>query len=67
MERFSTVAALDMQGAIVAPVFDSIYAEIFGTTEARRPVELSGIQLAENLVPKRRKRNGKDDTDNHNH
>lgn len=67
MERFSTVAALDMQGAIVAPVFDSIYAEIFGTTEARRHVELSGIQLAENLAPKRGKRNGKDDTDNHNH
>lgn len=30
MERFSTVAELDMQAAIVSPVFDKIYAGIFG-------------------------------------
>ena len=30
MERFSTVAELDMQAAIVSPVFDRIYAGIFG-------------------------------------
>jgi chromosome partitioning protein len=30
MERFSTVAALDMQAGIVSPVFDKIYAGIFG-------------------------------------
>ena len=30
MERFSTVAALDMQAAIVSPVFGRIYAGIFG-------------------------------------
>ena len=30
MERFSTVAELDMQAGIVSPVFDKIYAGIFG-------------------------------------
>ena len=29
MERFSTVAELDMQAGIVSPVFDKIYAGIF--------------------------------------
>lgn len=33
MERFSTMAALDMQAGIVAPVFEEIYADIFGNNE----------------------------------
>ena len=33
MERFSTMAALDMQGGIVASVFEEIYADIFGNNE----------------------------------
>lgn len=52
MERFSTMAALDMQGSIVAPAFESIYTEIFGTSEPIRQSRLSGIQLAENAFPK---------------
>ncbi len=52
MERFSTMAALDMQGSIVAPAFDSIYTEIFGTSEPIRQSRLSGIQLTENAFPK---------------
>jgi chromosome partitioning protein len=52
MERFSTMAALDMQSAIVTPVFDKIYQSIFDTTEPIREKELKGIQLTENLSPK---------------
>lgn len=48
MERFSTMAALDMQGSIVAPAFESIYTEIFGTSEPIRKTPLHGIQLTEN-------------------
>ncbi len=56
MERFSTIAALDMQNSIVAPVFDRIYATIFDSTEPRRESMLSGIQLYENINPKRSKK-----------
>lgn len=48
MERISTLAYLDMQAAIVKPVFTAIYREIFGTDEPYRPVVLSGIQLTRN-------------------
>ncbi len=36
MERFSTMAALDMQAAIVTPVFDKVYQSIFDTLEPIR-------------------------------
>lgn len=52
MERFSTVASLDMQDIIVRPVFDRIYTSIFDTTEPLRQHTLSGIQLHENVDPK---------------
>ena len=55
MERFSTMAALDMQASIVTPVFEKIYAEIFDTTKPIKEVQLTGIQLAENLNPKPKK------------
>lgn len=48
MERFSTMAYLDMQASIVLPVFTAIYKEIFGTDAPYRPVILSGIQLTKN-------------------
>lgn len=51
MERFSTMAALDMQGSIVAPIFSKIYAAIFDTEAPIRKTELTGIQLTENLNP----------------
>ena len=47
MERFSTMAALDMQGSIVAPVFERIYVSIFDTEKPIRETVLSGIQLTE--------------------
>ena len=56
MERISTIAALDMQAGIVSPVFDKIYSAIFDTIEPLRNVELTGIQLAENVYPKSRKK-----------
>lgn len=49
MERFSTMAALDMQGSIVSPVFSEIYTDIFGSSEPYRPTELSGIQKQEHF------------------
>lgn len=49
MERFSTMAALDMQGSIVAPIYSKIYAAIFDTDVPIRKTELTGIQLTENL------------------
>ena len=52
MERFSTMAALDMQASIVRPVFDKVYQSIFDTVEPIREKELKGIQLTENLSPK---------------
>lgn len=52
MERFSTIAALDMQSGIVAPAFDRIYSAIFGTVEPLRKTGLAGIQLAGNIHPK---------------
>lgn len=46
----------DMQGSIVAPAFESIYAEIFGTSEPIRETPLHGIQLTENAYPKHGKK-----------
>ena len=47
MERFSTMAALDMQGGIVAPVFERIYTDIFDTAMPIREVVLPSIQQTE--------------------
>lgn len=55
MERFSTIAALDMQTAIVSPVFDKIYYAMFDTTNPLRQPNLRGIQLVENLEPKKKR------------
>ncbi len=55
MERFSTIAALDMQTDIVSPVFDKIYYAMFDTTNPLRQPNLRGIQLVENLEPKKKK------------
>lgn len=63
MERFSTMAALDMQGSIVAPVFSKIYAAIFDTEIPIRKTVLTGIQRMENLNPKQ---GHKEETDNQN-
>lgn len=52
MERFSTMAALDMQSSIVAPIFSKIYVAIFDTDTPIRKTKLTGIQLTENLNPK---------------
>ena len=41
------MAALDMQGSIVAPVFERIYVSIFDTEKPIRETVLSGIQLTE--------------------
>lgn len=63
MQRFSTVAALDMQLKIVEPVFDKIYSAIFDTTKPLRSSRLSGIQLVDNLNPKEKKKSkGKADS-----
>lgn len=62
MQRFSTVAALDMQLKIVEPVFDKIYSAIFDTTKPLRTSRLSGIQLVDNLYPKEKKSKGKADS-----
>lgn len=59
MERFSTMAALDMQVSIVTPVFEKIYTAIFDTAKPIREVELTGIQLTENLNPKPQKKEDK--------
>ena len=56
MERFSTIAALDMQNEIVRPVFDKIYAAMFDTVNPIRESNLRGIQLIENIDPKRKKK-----------
>ena len=56
MERFSTIAALDMQNEIVQPVFDKIYAAMFDTVNPIRESNLRGIQLIENIDPKRKKK-----------
>ena len=56
MERFSTMAALDMQAAIVTSVFDKVYQSIFDTLQPIREKELNGIQLTENLNPKPKKK-----------
>ena len=52
MERFSTVAALDMQIRYVGNVFDKIYFSIFGKVTPVREAKLTGIQLTDNLNPK---------------
>lgn len=62
MQRFSTVAALDMQLKIVEPVFDKIYSAIFDTTKPLRTSRLLGIQLVDNLNPKEKKSKGKADS-----
>ena len=56
MERFSTMAALDMQATIITPVFDKVYQSIFDTLQPIREKELKGIQLTENLNPKPKKK-----------
>ena len=60
MERFSTLAALDMQHQYVSSVYDKIYYSIFGKVTPLRKTELKGIQLTENVYPK----NGKKKTVN---
>lgn len=60
MERFSTLAALDMQHQYVSSVYDKIYFSIFGKITPLRKTELKGIQLTENVYPK----NGKKKTVN---
>lgn len=52
LQRFSTIAGLDLAQAAVTPVFDKIYDSIFDTLEPLRKVELTGIQLSENPSPK---------------
>lgn len=52
LQRFSTIAGLDLAQAAVTPVFDKIYDSIFDTLEPLRKVELTGIQLSENLSSK---------------
>lgn len=52
LQRFSTIAGLDLAQVAVTPVFDKIYDSIFDTLEPLRKVELTGIQLSENLSPK---------------
>jgi len=52
LQRFSTIAGLDLAQAAVTPVFDKIYDSIFDTLEPLRKVELTGIQPSENLSPK---------------
>lgn len=52
LQRFSTIAGLDLAQAAVTTVFDKIYDTIFDTLEPLRKVELTGIQLSENLSPK---------------
>lgn len=52
LQRFSTIAGLDLAQAAVTPVFDKIYDTIFDTLEPLRKVELTGIQLSENLSSK---------------
>ena len=60
MERFSTLAALDMQHQYVSSVYDKIYFSIFGKVTPLRKTELKGIQLTENVYPN----NGKKKTVN---
>ena len=60
MERFSTLAALDMQHQYVSSVYDKIYFSIFGKVTPLRETELKGIQLTENVYSK----NGKKKTVN---
>lgn len=61
MERFSTVAALDMQIRYVGNVFDKIYFSIFGKVTQVREAKLTGIQLTDNLNPKigKKKKSGR--------
>ncbi len=55
MERFSTIAALDMQNEIVSPVFDKFYLAMFDTLDPVRQHNLRGIQLVENIEPRKKK------------
>lgn len=65
MERFSTIAVLDMQYRYVSSVFDKIYFSIFDKTGPIREMELSGIQLTENLYPKNGKKKYQVETSTH--
>ena len=56
MELFRSMAAMDMQAAIVTPVFDKVYQSIFDTLQPIREKELKGIQFTENLNPKPKKK-----------
>lgn len=62
MQRFSTVAALDMQLKIVEPVFDKIYSAIFDTIKPLRASRLTGIQLLDNLNSINKNTKGKADS-----
>jgi len=59
MQRFTTMAGLDTQLPFVQNAFDKIYSEIFGNTEPRRKVELTGIQLGANLAKDKSKKANK--------
>lgn len=64
MGRFSTMAALDRQSGIVTPVFDRIYACIFGTESPLKEVRLSGMQLTENIEKRKKAEAGTDPSGN---
>lgn len=63
MERFSTLAALDMQHQYVSSVYDKIYFSIFGKVTPLRKTELKGIQLTENVYPKNGKKRTVNESD----
>ena len=62
---WDTIAALDMQYRYVSSVFDKIYFSIFDKTGPIREMELSGIQLTENLYPKSGKKKYQAETSTH--
>ena len=47
MERFCTMAELDVQGGIVAPVFDRIYSDIFSKGRAELTISHTPIIVAQ--------------------
>lgn len=55
MQRFSTVAALDMQLKIVEPVFDKIYSAIFDTTNQFGHRGCQAYSLWTTLIPRKRR------------
>ena len=54
-----------MQYRYVSSVFDKIYFSIFDKTGPIREMELSGIQLTENLYPKNGKKKYQAETSTH--